>query len=89
MRPFYIIFVHPDVQNRLQRIKRMIQLTPERNLIKFLQDGLVEAFADAICLVMTRLAFGMFNAVDRRILLVIMRFQLAAVFLYPCLAVCG
>ena len=48
-----------------------------------MQDGLVEAFADAVGLRMTRPGFGMFDAVHTKVKLVIMRFQLAAVFRAP------
>lgn len=40
----------------------MIQFSPEGNLVKLLQDGFVEAFADAVCLWMPRLDLGVFYA---------------------------
>ena len=63
----------------------MIQFPPEGNLVKLVQNGLVEALADAVCLRMPRLSFGMLYAVYAKIKLVIVRFQLAAVF---CASVC-
>ena len=38
MRSLHIIFVQPDVQIHLQLINRMVQFTPERNLIKLLSQ---------------------------------------------------
>jgi hypothetical protein len=43
----------------------MIQFPPEGNLIKLLQDGFVEAFADAVCLRMPGL--GMLYAVYTKV----------------------
>ncbi len=48
-----------------------------------MQDGLVEAFANAVCLRMPRLCLGVLDTVYAQIKLVIMRFQPAAVFCAP------
>jgi len=65
VRPLRVVFVQPGVQIGLQLFQRVIQLAPERNLVKLVQYGLVEPFADAVRLRMPRLALGVFNAVDR------------------------
>lgn len=49
-------------------------------MVKLMQDRLVETFADAVGLRMTRLGSGMFNTVHTKAKLVVMRFQFAAVF---------
>ena len=61
----------------------MIQFTPEGNLIKFVQNGFVEALADAICLRMSRPGLCMLYAIYAQIKLVIMLFQLAAISCAP------
>ena len=83
MCPLYVIVSQPFIQVFLQLLKRLIQLAPERNLIKFLQDGLMETFTDAICLGMTGFALGMLNTIDRKIPFLIVCFQLATVFRSP------
>ena len=61
----------------------MIQLPPESNLIKFMQHGFMEAFANAVCLWMQRFGLGVFYAIDAKVQFIIMRFDLAAVFRAP------
>ena len=61
----------------------MIQFSPECNLIKLVQNCLVEAFADTISLRMSRFGLGVFYAVYTQIKLVVVRFQLATVFRSP------
>ena len=58
----------------------MVQFTPEGNLVKLMQDGFVEALANTVCLRMTCLCLGMLYAVYTQIQLVIVRFELAAIF---------
>ena len=70
MRPFGVVLLQPDVQVGLQLFQRVIQFPPEGNLVKFVQNGFVEAFADAICLRMPCLGFGMLYAVYAQIKLV-------------------
>ena len=77
-----IVVLHPVIQVSLQLVQRVIQFPPERNLIKLLQHGFMEALADSVCLRMPRFGPGMFYAVYAQIQLVIVRLQLAAVFGY-------
>ena len=48
-----------------------------------MQDGFMETLADTVCLRMPRLGFGMLYTVYAQIQLVIMSFELAAVFCTP------
>ena len=52
-----------------------MQFPSEGNLIKLVQDGFVEAFADAVCLRMPRLGFGVLDTIYAQIKLIIMCFQ--------------
>ena len=83
MCPFDVVMFHPDIQIGLQFLQRVIQFPPEGNLVKLVQDGLVETFADAVCLRMSCLGLGMLYAVYAQIKLVVMRFQSAAVLCAP------
>src|SRR5574343_1592961 len=56
-----------------------IELAAERHLIKLLQDGFVETFADAVRLRMSRLGLGVLDVVQGQIELVVMGFGLAAI----------
>ena len=78
--PICVILLQPCVQVGLQLLQRVIQFAPERNPIKLVQYRFVEALADAVCLGVTRLALGVFDAVDGQIQLVVMRLHLATVF---------
>ena len=69
MRPLRVIVSQPFIQVLLQLLKRLIQLATECNLVKFLQDSLMEPFADSVRLGMTGFALGMLNAIDRKTLL--------------------
>ena len=81
--PICVILLQPCVQVGLQLLQRVIQFAPERNPIKFVQYRFVEALADAVCLGVTRLALGVFDAVDGQIQLVVMRLHFATVFRTP------
>jgi len=83
MCPFDVVMFHPDIQIGLQFLQRVIQFPPEGNLVKLVQNCFVEAFADAICLRMSCLCLGMLYAVYAQIKLVIMCFQLTAIFRAP------
>ncbi len=51
-------FLYPVIKISLQLLNGFIQVLPERNLITFLKDCLVEPFADAIGLRVFDLGFG-------------------------------
>lgn len=48
MRPLPIVLLHPLVQIGLQLLKRRVEVLAERNCIKLVLDGAVEAFADPV-----------------------------------------
>ena len=50
MSSFGIVVMQSFIQIDLQRIDAFIQLLAERDLVKFLQDGLVEPLTDAVWL---------------------------------------
>ena len=56
-----------------------IELAAERHLIKLLQDGFVETFADAVRLWMPRLGLGVLDVVQGQVELIVMGFRLAAI----------
>lgn len=80
MRPVHIVAVYPGVQVDLQLLQRMIQLAPEGNPIKFVQDRFVETLADAVCLRMPRPGFGVLYAVYTEVQFIIVLFELPAIF---------
>jgi hypothetical protein len=53
---------------------------PERDLVKLVENPLVEAFADAVGLRMIRLGFGVLDVIQGHVKLVIMLRQSAAIF---------
>lgn len=67
MGSFGVVTVYPCVQTSLELLQRLIQLSPEGNLIKLIQNRFVEPLTDAICLRMTRLDFCVLNTVHAEI----------------------
>lgn len=74
-----VVARQPVIQIGLQLFNGLVNLAPERHLIKLLQDRLVEAFADAVGLRVTYLGPGVLNVIQGQIQLVVMRFRLAAI----------
>ena len=72
MGSLIIVVTEPFVQILLQIIHVLVELFPECNLIKLLQDRLVEPLADAVCLRRFDLGPGVINVVQRQVKLVIM-----------------
>ena len=60
------------IQISLQLGDALIQVLAERDLIKLLQDGLVKAFANAVCLRMIDFSFAVINVVDGKEELIVM-----------------
>ena len=89
MRPLVVVMLQPSVQIDLQFFQRMVQFTPEGNLVKFVQDGFVEAFADTVCLWMPRFGLGVFYAVYAKIQLIIVFLELCRNTPCPCPSECG
>lgn len=80
-----VVAVYPCVQISLKFFQRLIQLSPEGNLIKLIQNRFVEQFTDAICLRMTRFGLRVPNAIHAEIKFIIMSLKPAAIL---CASVC-
>ena len=74
MRACVIVVVQPVIKIYLQLFNRQINLLPKSHLVKLVQNGFMEAFADAVSLRMTHLRFGVFNVIQRKIKLIVVRF---------------
>ncbi|TCS36782.1 hypothetical protein EDC30_1051, partial [Paucimonas lemoignei] len=61
MRALIVVVSQPFIQIDLQLFNRSVNLAPERNLVKLLQDRLVEALANAVGLRMVGLGFGVLD----------------------------
>lgn len=83
MRAVVVVIRQPFIEIGLQLFNGAIYLAPERDLVKLLQNGLVEAFANAIGLRMAYLSLGMLDVVKRQVKLIVVCFGLAAVFRAP------
>ena len=75
-----VVIGPPVVQIALQLFNRAVDLAPERDLIKLLQNGFMEAFADPISLRMSNLRLGVLNVIEGQVALLIVRFRPAAIF---------
>ena len=64
MGAFIVVEVDPFIEIGLQLFNRFIDLFAKRHLIKLLQDGLVEALADAVGLRMSGLGSGVLDFID-------------------------
>ena len=80
-----VVAIYPYIQVGLKLLQRLIQLSPEDNLIKLIQNSFVESLTDAICLRMTRFGLRVLNAIHAEIKFIIMGLNLAAVL---CASVC-
>ena len=78
-----VVIKQPFVQIFLEFIQVAIELFAERDLIELLQNGLVETFTNPVGLRMPGLGFGVVDVVDRQIQLIIMLFDLTAIFGAP------
>ena len=64
MGAFIVVELKPLIKILLQLVNGPVEVFAESDLIKLLQDRLVEALTDAICLRMPRLCSGVINIVD-------------------------
>ena len=80
MRTLRVVVIHPAVNIRLQFFQSLIHLFAKGNLIKLIEDGFVEAFADTVGLRRFDLCFRMVNVFDRQVKLVFVMLPIAAVF---------
>jgi hypothetical protein len=67
-----VVVRHPIIQIGLQLLDRAVNPAPECDLIELLQDGFVEAFANAVGLRATHFGLGVFDVIQGQIELVIM-----------------
>ena len=74
-----VVVRQPVIQIDLQLLDGLVNLASERDLVELLQDGLVEALADAVGLRVAYLGLGMLDVIQGQIELVVMRFRLAAI----------
>ena len=74
-----VLVANPAIQIGLQFLQRGVRLAPEGHPVKLIQNCFVEAFADAVCLRVKRLGFGVLNVIERQVELVIMRLWLATI----------
>ena len=80
MGPLVVVVTDPDIQIRLQVFDCCVDFLSERHLIEFLQNRLVEPFANTVSLRSTGLRSGVLDFVDCEEQLEIMALRLAAVF---------
>jgi hypothetical protein len=71
VRPCLVVFGQPSIQIGLEFVKAVVDLLAEGDLIELLQEGLVEAFADAVGLRTAGFGFGMVDVLDGQIELVL------------------
>ena len=83
MSAFGIVVMQPVIQIGLQRVNAFVELLAERDLVKLLQDRLVETFTNAVCLWRFYLGFGMVDIVDRQEELEVMFVDAPAVLRAP------
>ena len=83
VRPFGVITVHPCIQVSLQFFDPQVNLFAESNGVKFILDGFVEAFADAVGLGMLGLGLGMVDVVQGQKQLILVPVRPAAVLGSP------
>ena len=74
-----IVFGEPGVEIGLQLIDLAVELLSKRHTIELVEQGLVEAFADAVGLRAPRLGTCVIDVLDGQVKLVFMAFGLASV----------
>lgn len=80
MGTIVIVISQPIIQVGLQFFDGSVDLSPERDLVKSLQDRFVEAFANSIGLRVAHLRFCVLDIVQGQVELIIVRFRFAAIF---------
>jgi len=79
MSTLCVVFHQPLIEVSLQRLQTAVELFAKSNLIRLLQDRLVEPLTDAVSLRRLRLGSGVINIVDRQEQLVVMAVSSTAV----------
>ena len=83
MSTFVIVVIQPVIQVFLQFLHRQVNLFPERDLVKLIQNRFMEALANAIGLRVPYFGFRVFDFIQRKIKLIVMRFWPAAILESP------
>ena len=78
-----IIVFHPVVKVLLQHRDVRVELFTERHLIKRLQKGFMESFADAIGLWRGRAGFGVLNVIEHQVEFIVVLSGLATILRAP------
>lgn len=61
MSTVVIVVIQPVIQVFLQLLNRQVNLFPKRDLVKLIENGFMEALANAIGLRVAHLGFRMFD----------------------------
>lgn len=80
MRAVVVVVDQPLIQIDLQFFDRAVDLAPECDLVKLLQDRLVKALANTVGLRMTDLGLRVLDVIQGQVELIVVRFRPAAVF---------
>ena len=71
MGPRLIVLVNPDIEIGLQLVDETIHLFAERDTVKLIEHGLVEALADTVGLRALGLSARVIDVLDREIELIL------------------
>ncbi len=80
MGPLLVVKLKPPVQISLQLIRAVEYLLPEHHPVKFIQNGLVEPFADTVGLRVPGFGLGMLYLIQLKIKLVRMFVKTTTIF---------
>src|SRR6202048_2670505 len=79
MGPRLIVLVNPDIEIGLQFVDETIHLFAERDTVKLIEHGLVEALADTVGLRALGLSARVIDVLDREVEFVLVPLWIAAV----------
>src|SRR5580700_7067045 len=79
MGPRLIVLVNPDIEIGLQLVDETIHLFAERDTVKLIEHGLVEALADTVGLRALGLSARVIDVLDREVEFVLLPLWIAAV----------
>jgi hypothetical protein len=79
MWPLLIIYLNPTIEIGLQLFNGTVHLFAERDTVKFVEHGFVEALTDTVGLRALGLCPGVINILDREVELILVPLRVAAV----------
>ena len=79
MWPLFVVFTDPFSNIFLELFNRIIDLSPERDLVELIQYGFLKAF-DSVLLRRSHFDFGVIVIFDSQVQLVLMVLEIATVF---------